>query len=62
MSQPLNRLAPFEILGQNGLVVFEVNDSGVVTVDEIIYADGSIQTSAAPPVNLTLTNLDEGTF
>jgi len=55
LNQPINKLAPFEVLDDNGVPIIQVDERGVL-VDVIIFPDGSTQSSAA------VSSTDSGTF
>ena len=58
LQQPLNNLAPFKVVDENGEIIIQVDANGV-TVKGIVFPDGTY-TSTANPINLS--NLDSGTF
>ena len=59
-TQPLNRLAPFEVLDDDGYPLIRVDEDGVRAY-AVIFKDGTVQETAATSGSLT-GPVDSGTF
>lgn len=61
-TQPLNKLAPFEILDDHGNTVIQIDPNGVL-VQKIIFSDGTtLDTSPLVKYYNGAEGIDSGTF
>ena len=60
LNQPLNNLAPFQVVDENNSLLIKVNRDGVY-VSNLTFRDGTTLNSA-PVVNGLPSQIDSGTF